>query len=233
MSAGVIAAHYDAGGSLSAYAAAVLADNPLAYYRLGEASGTTILDSSGNGRSGTLAAGTLGAASLLPSDPGNTAVTNPTINIPDGAWMDTNQATVKARVKFTAAHDTTNGDAIVSRYGSGSTSWLLWRNTTNHLAAQISVGGTARNVAATATVVTNQTYEVGFTYDGATLLLYVDGAQAASLTVAGAILQGTQAIELGRYSASDATKMPGVLDEVAIWGTALSGSRMSAHVAAA
>lgn len=41
----------------TAYANAVLADSPYLYYRLGEASGTTVADSSGNARSGTYAGG--------------------------------------------------------------------------------------------------------------------------------------------------------------------------------
>ena len=49
------------------YSAAVLVDAPYAYYRLGEASGTTAADSSGNGRHGTYATTniTLGATGLL------------------------------------------------------------------------------------------------------------------------------------------------------------------------
>ena len=63
------------------YASEVLADTPLAYYRLGEASGTTLVDSSGNARDGTYAGSpTLGAASLLVSDPSNTAVSFDGVN---------------------------------------------------------------------------------------------------------------------------------------------------------
>ncbi len=52
-----------------AYADVVLADSPLAYYRLGESSGTTMTDSSGNGRHGTyVGSPTLGAAGLVPGD---------------------------------------------------------------------------------------------------------------------------------------------------------------------
>jgi hypothetical protein len=48
----------------------VLADQPIGYWRLGETSGTTAADSSGYQRSGIYVnAPTLGAASLLSSDP--------------------------------------------------------------------------------------------------------------------------------------------------------------------
>src|SRR5437588_11591152 len=38
---------------MSSYRDTVLADSPIAYYRLGEASGTTAVDASGNGRNAT------------------------------------------------------------------------------------------------------------------------------------------------------------------------------------
>ena len=53
----------------SAYSAAVLADTPAGYWRLGEASGTTAADSSGNSNTGTYNGGvTYGAASGVPVD---------------------------------------------------------------------------------------------------------------------------------------------------------------------
>ena len=53
------------------YSAEVLADSPLGYWRLGETSGTTLSDSSGNTRHGAYyGAPYLGRDSLLTSDPG-------------------------------------------------------------------------------------------------------------------------------------------------------------------
>ena len=62
------------GGSGSAYEDAVKADSPSLYFRLGESSGPTAEDSSGNGNDGTYQnSPTLGAAGLLTDDP-DTAV---------------------------------------------------------------------------------------------------------------------------------------------------------------
>jgi RHS repeat-associated protein len=74
LSATRIAAHYAArsGESGSGYASAVLADAPYAYYRLGEATGTSAADSSGNARTGTYSAVTLGALGALTVDANNT-----------------------------------------------------------------------------------------------------------------------------------------------------------------
>src|SRR4051812_1334419 len=55
---------------LSYYSSAVLALSPIAYYRLGESSGTTAADSSGNGLNGTYNGGvTLGQPGGIFGDP--------------------------------------------------------------------------------------------------------------------------------------------------------------------
>src|SRR5215469_15882953 len=56
--------------SPSNYEAAVLSDHPAAYYRLGETSGTTAVDSSGNGHNGAYSGGvTFGQPGPLFIDP--------------------------------------------------------------------------------------------------------------------------------------------------------------------
>src|SRR4051812_34825637 len=58
----------------SAYAAAVLADGPIAYLRLGDPMGGTAADATGHGNSGTLGTGhTFGVPGALANDP-NTAL---------------------------------------------------------------------------------------------------------------------------------------------------------------
>jgi len=58
----------------SPYADTVLVDTPHLYWRLGEATGTTAADFSGNGRTGTYGAGvTLAQASILVGDPDSSA----------------------------------------------------------------------------------------------------------------------------------------------------------------
>lgn len=67
-------------GPSTRYSSAILADSPLLYFRLGDTSGTTVVDSSGNGHSGTYhGSPTLGAAGALAGDI-NTAVTFDGVN---------------------------------------------------------------------------------------------------------------------------------------------------------
>lgn len=240
MSLGVIAAHdVIGGGGASAYTTAVLADSPVVYLKLDETSGTTATDSSGNSHNGTYSAGiTLGASSLLTDGTGKAAQftlhTSTGIAVPTGSFLNVSALTVEALVKFSSATDVTSGDAIVSRYGGGGTSWLLWRNTAGKLALQIITAGSGTvNVTGTTSPVLGTKYDVGATWDGSTAKLFVNGTQEASVAATGALSASTEALRLGAYSSSSAT-VPGMtLDEVSFYNTALSGTRMAAHAAAA
>ena len=86
------------------YSAAVIADQPVGYWRLGETSGTTAKDASGTNpgtyRNGAL----LGQASLLPSDSANSAVSfdgvNDYVGIPSStALKPTARVSVEAWIK--------------------------------------------------------------------------------------------------------------------------------------
>jgi hypothetical protein len=62
--------------SANPYTDAVLADNPLAYWQLGDAGPTTVADLTGNGHTGTASAGvSFGQTSLLPGDTSDDSVT--------------------------------------------------------------------------------------------------------------------------------------------------------------
>lgn len=93
-----------AGGSTT-YSAAVLADSPAAYYRLGETSGTTAADSSGHGNNATInGTVTLNSPGALPSDTdGSMLFTNGFVQTPyvmtsvssytEEAWIKTTDTT--------------------------------------------------------------------------------------------------------------------------------------------
>src|SRR4051812_8284116 len=110
------------------YSSEVLADSPLAYWRLGDASGTTMVDSSGNARDGAYTGSpTLGTTSLLLSD-ADTAVTlngsTQYASVADAAWMDASSFTVEALIKPSAV---SGNKAVIGRDGnSGSRGWNLY-----------------------------------------------------------------------------------------------------------
>jgi hypothetical protein len=85
-------------------------------------------------------------------------------------------------------------------------------------------------------VTTGQWHQVVATYDGTTLIMYVDGQQVGQTTTfAGAL--GTQSngssLVIGRDSWCVCDSFNGTMDDVSIYGSALSPSNPSAGLGAA
>ena len=108
------------------YRTAVLASNPLGYWRLGEASGTTAADSSGYAQTGTYSNVTLGAGSALTTDANTAATFNGTssnVVLPASSSFDfssTKKFTLEAWVKATVG-----GPIIARGLGGGGEQYTL------------------------------------------------------------------------------------------------------------
>lgn len=216
------------------YSSEVLADSPLCYLRLGEASGATAADSSGNSHSGTYQnSPTLGAAGLLTGD-SNTAVTlngtNQYVSVPGGAWMVNSDYTVECLVKFTSS-----ATMVLLCWASGSAASnrvLELSNLSNLLNAVFyNTSGSGTNVAATAASNDGLRHHIVIRKSGTTLDLWIDNVQVATAT---ATVRGGASAEfdLGRRNGGTFFTA-GTFDEFAIYGSALSNARIGAHYTAA
>lgn len=206
----------------SSYQALVMAASPGAYWRLGESSGTIAVDETG-ASNGTYAGGhTLGAGGALAND-SNTAVdldgTSGRISAPSVTALDlTSQVSIEAWV---------NPDSLAG------TRWIVNKGTFYYL--YISNGITyfgihqGGDVFVTTTAVTTGAWQhlVG-TYDGSSLVLYRNGVIVAQAPVTGAISSTPTAVFIGAASAAGSF-FDGGIDEVAIYGTALSAAQALAH----
>jgi len=76
-------------------------------------------------------------------------------------------------------------------------------------------------------VQTNTWYHVAMTFDNAQLLLYVNGVLDGSLPVTGPILTTSGPLLIGGYGQGPWT-LSGLVDEVSLYDTVLSGSQVSA-----
>ena len=229
------------------YRDAVLADAPALYWRAAEASGTTATDSSGSSRPGTYYNTTLGQVSPVVSEPKDRAiavaattrgmVTSTTSYVPP-----TSGFSVEAWFKTTS----TAGGRILGMGGSsGST---IANNATSDRQLYLSpagavvfgVGSSTRvTLASTGAAYNNGAWHhVVATYDGTTMRLYVDGVAAGSRT--GGVPNLTSGF--WRAGAENLSSWPtpptsnyftGTLDELAVYPTALSPTRVSAHYSAA
>lgn len=228
-----------AGGGGSAFQTAVLALSPLVYARCGEASGTTMVDTSANGRNGTWTGSpTFGTTGLVTGDP-DTAVTlsgsTQYAEVASGAWADASHFTVMGIIK-TSASGASNGYNIVDRHRSSTGKGFQFRIEGNGKLSLylINSGGVLGGFAQTSGTLNNgvQHFVVG-TCDGTNLKLYVDGS--LSVTTANANGQPSTSGDGVRFGAnragvSDAIVTPtfnGVLDEGAYIGTAITSTDVS------
>lgn len=213
------------------YASEVAADSPVLWWRFGESSGTTATDASGNGRHGTYnGSPTLGVTGLVTD--GDTAVSFDGINdyvTYSGAVLANSSAST---IEFW--YDQAAADTGIAFRVTG---------TSSHQEAAIS-GSSVFEVNPTGTGSTSVTgvsgltdgnrHHVVLTYDdvGDTVTVYVDGSSVGTSTVGGGgRLINIDTVAFGA-TVGGTTFLAGIFDEFAIYGTALSGARVSAHYAA-
>lgn len=212
------------------YSSEVLADSPVAYWRLGDGSGTTAADSSGNSRPTTWDAAPTYVSGLLVGD-SNGAV-NPNshfASLADAAWMHDSALTVEAWVNYTTV---VASAGIVDKYGGGGVgqSRFLFYTPSSKFTFLIRDNVGDKSASSSATISTGTTYHVVGTCDGTNVKLYVNGS-LISTVACGPLATGTAAMLIGKTGFNSAFTN-GVIDEVAIYGTALSATRIAAHYTA-
>ena len=227
----------------SAYAERVIADGAVAYWRLGETSGTTAVDSVG-GKNGTISGGvTLGQPGPLADGDRAMRFANPTGQVRVAAsgayqawgtgpatiefWMNT--GTVPSTGSFWLV-DTKNATTLTKGLGFDL-------ETTPTLRFWCSDGTTNVVSLYPYSSYLNQWHHiVGVVRRGPDHLeLWLDGVMKDSDAItAGADISSTSGVMLGAYTGdltSSAYHYTGLLDEVAIYPTALTATQIAAHYA--
>lgn len=211
------------------YAAAVLADSPLIYWRLGESSGTTAVDSSGNGHDGTYQnSPTLGAAGALNvgSDAAVTFTQPGTehVSVADDAAFDSADYSVEFWFKTS-----TDNQQIVLRSNAWGASLLSGGiQAISYNDANLSTpSGTFNDDAWHHVVIVHD-------YSGTGVAtLYVDGSSVStdsSLTTSNNSASSSAITIANNGGVGGFT---GTLDEFAYYTSALSAARVQAHYDAA
>ena len=211
------------------YNAAVVADSPVSYWRLGEASGTAAADERGANPGAYANSPALGQASLLATDATNTAVnfdgTNDNVRIANSATLGlSSPLSLEAWIKPASLPTSGSFASILTKAESYSLQFNGPR-----LEFTIIQNGTRRRLQApSGAIVAGQAYHVVGTYDGATQRLYVNGTQVASAALTGPASAGGNPLYVGSWDGSHEF-FKGTIDEVAVYGSTLSAARVGAH----
>lgn len=215
------------------YSAEVLADSPLLYWRLGDASGTTATDSSGNGRHGTYGGSpTLGTTGLLTGD-SDTAVSFDGVDDAatySGTILTTaSTVTVEAWAKAAAV---ANQDTLLEVSGTNvSVRWLIGPTAAQTFAIVNPAGSGQATIALPAVISDGVRHHLVITYSDTTdtASVYVDGSLVATGSISGTVTLSE--VSLGRrVDTTDPSVV--TIDEFAIYRTALSSTRVAAHYTA-
>jgi uncharacterized repeat protein (TIGR01451 family) len=203
----------------------LLADHPAGVWRLGESSGSVAADASGNALAGTYESGvTLGQSGAV-SDDSAAAFAGGAVSVPASSALDLRSAfSVEAWVRPSVAGQ--NGGILEKTVnGTLNTQYLLFLE--GGLAKfRLSTAGTLVTLSGPAPALNSWTHLVG-TFDGATLRLYLNGALVGA-TPAAPSSGGSGVTIIGRL-AGGIYGFVGVLDEVAVYPSALSAERVRAH----
>jgi uncharacterized repeat protein (TIGR01451 family) len=198
----------------------------VAAYSFSEASGTTVADQSGNGHTGTIANGTWTTSGkygqALQFNGSSTK-----ISIPDATDLHLSTAmTLEGWV---------NPSAVTSAWRDliykGNDDLYLMATTTQsgRPAGGGTFGGTNVTLAGTSTLPLNTWTHVATTYDGATLVLYVNGTQVSSVPRTGALTTSISPLEIGGDSVFG-QYFQGMIDEIRIYNVALPPSQIQADM---
>ena len=239
-------------GATKSYAAAVLGDSPIAYWRCGESAGPTLADSSGNGFTATENGDPMmyGEPSLISAPDAVTAVEGN--GVAADHWTFGTNATLEPTVAVTMEAwffpDTTN-DAII-QYGSASASdfsgyKLFYGFGSNRFRWYVGTSDGPNNNANNAAYIETpasfppgSTYHVVATYTSGSMIVYVNGTSVATGTKTGTIKYtdvsstaptGVIGNEIFNGVVQGATALDGTIGEVAIYDTVLSPGRVSVH----
>lgn len=218
--------------SATPYSTSVLANNPLGYWRLDETSGTTAvnLGSLGAVADGVYTNGVTQGIAGATLD-GNTAASfdgsNDYVLLP-GIWGGTTAGTIEAWVNVNNPAINTFR-AIVS---STATNFAHFQLYTGAGAVTGFYGGTFPAAPPLSTV--GEWHHFALVANNAATTLYVDGAVFSTAAgIVGSISSNSAGqVAIGR-GFSGGRLFSGGIDEVAIYGTALTQAQIQAHIAAA
>ena len=224
-------------GTRITYFPTVLADSPVAFWRLGEARGQSVVDSSGNGNAGSLAKVGVSSRPLVRGSTTSASFDGrasrmsfrPSKSLESGSGLSM-EAWVDAKTVPSASK---SGWALISEFSRGMLtmgggvggpkfSFVIFDKAT----------GTWVGVTSLTTIVPGRIYHVVGSYDGSKLRIYVNGALESTTEHPGRLAQGDASgggLAINGWGRRPSSTFAGLLDNVAIYDKALSVARVRLH----
>jgi len=220
------------------YSAAVLTDGPVAYWRLGEASGTTAADTGPNSLDGTYNNVTPGQTGAIPGNADTAAAFNGTssyVEVPDNNLLTLgSEATFEAWINVDSISE--NFDSIFNKWNQDGSldEFIFGLTTTNKLRLLFNSTAGQVNVDSVGTISLGTWHHVAAVRDNDTVTFYIDGTAAGSTTglVSGSSpFQNTvTTLRIGGQGRKGVNRfLDGLIDEPAIYDTALSAAQIAQH----
>jgi hypothetical protein len=211
---------------------AVLAHNPIAYWRFGEAPGASTAADEAIGHDGTYLAGvTLGNPGIGGGDTG--ALFDGiigSVTVPNDAELGPNLISMEALVRWDGPNAFQQRILENSFFGGGEqASYNLTILPDGRIQVEVRSGGAA-SVHTTSQFLSpgDEAYLVGV-FDGSSVFIYLDDLLLSQTTAAAGSLQdGLNALGIGNQSERN-RPFQGLIDEVALYDYALSGDQILAH----
>lgn len=210
------------------YANRVLANNPAAYWRLGESSGTSAADAGPNGITGTYNGSvTLGAAGAIAGDTNTAIQTNASgyVSASGSGVLNVTGNAVSVEGWVRGPTQAAYRYIVSKSDGNAAVGYALYTGESATLRFFVNTSGSGLVMAtAPTTPWDNQWHYVAGTYDGSRVRLYIDGVMVASQPASGTITPSSSVpLNLGRYNGGG-LEFAGSLDEFAIIPSALSAA---------
>lgn len=232
MSFGFIASSYKVADD--SYAAQVLADTPLLYWRLGETSGSVAVDSSGNGRDGAyVGSPDIGKVGLIRGDTDLSGYfeesTGDHVSLASSAWMNVTDMTISCAVVFAA-----NGlRMFASRYHDpdNDRSWFLYSQAREFKFYVRGSDGNETIVSSGFSAIPGEVYYLAAysSAAGAGIRIYDSTGLVGSATGVGrSVNPSTRPFMVGRCDGVSSYQHESYIDEVAYYGSVLTPSRLDA-----
>ena len=197
----------------------------VAAYNFNEGTGTSVADSSGNELTGAISGATWAAGRTgngLSFDGVNDWVT-----VNDADVLDATRVTVSAWVRPTV---NTPWTTVVMKETAGGLAYALYANNgASRPAGYVQIGGVDRVATGTAVVPTNAWTHLAYTYDGASMRMYVNGVLVRTVARTGNIVVSTGPLRIGG-NAGWGEYFTGLIDDVRVYNRALSLAEVQADM---